>query len=296
MQKIHAIVAISIVATLGCTTVTAANLPGRPSRCASCNDQSQVMAGESEGYGASDYGSACGGCGSLRGTHGGWGLSCGICGPLSRIRGGLGSLCGSCGGRGCGILGHKTGCNSGGGSSDSSNCSCRGSYKFPVPPLYTYHWPGMYSQNFMTEYISPYRFPPLEIPEFIPRENSPAAPNPGIHNTSVSPARLGSLPPQGSYQPLPPQGSYQPLPPQLSAQPLPPQGSYQPLPPQLSAQPLPPQGSYQPLPPQGSYQPLLPQLSAQPLPPQGSYQPLPPPLSSRPKPMSVRIKEKYGIK
>ena len=42
------------------------------------------------------------------------------------------------------------------------NCSCRGSYKFPVPPQYTYHWPGMYSMQRMTEYNSPWRFPPLE--------------------------------------------------------------------------------------------------------------------------------------
>jgi len=42
------------------------------------------------------------------------------------------------------------------------NSSCRGSYKFPVPPQYTYHWPGMYSQRCMTGYVSPYRFPPLK--------------------------------------------------------------------------------------------------------------------------------------
>jgi len=41
------------------------------------------------------------------------------------------------------------------------NCCCRGSYKFPVPPQYTYHWPGIYSQQTMTEYVSPWRFPPL---------------------------------------------------------------------------------------------------------------------------------------
>lgn len=44
------------------------------------------------------------------------------------------------------------------------NCSCQGSYKFPVPRQYTYHWPGMYSQQQMTAYSSPYRFPPLELP------------------------------------------------------------------------------------------------------------------------------------
>ena len=44
------------------------------------------------------------------------------------------------------------------------NCKCRGSYKFPVPPQYTYHWPGMYSQPNMSMYNSPWRFPALEIP------------------------------------------------------------------------------------------------------------------------------------
>jgi len=45
------------------------------------------------------------------------------------------------------------------------NCNCHGSYKFPVPPQYTYFWPGMYSQQTMTEYNDPYRFPPLNPPE-----------------------------------------------------------------------------------------------------------------------------------
>ena len=42
------------------------------------------------------------------------------------------------------------------------NCGCNGSYKFPVPPLYTYHWPGMYQHHLMTDYHSPWRFPPLK--------------------------------------------------------------------------------------------------------------------------------------
>lgn len=42
------------------------------------------------------------------------------------------------------------------------SCGCAGSYKFPVPPLYTYHWPGMYSMERMTDYRSPWRFPPLK--------------------------------------------------------------------------------------------------------------------------------------
>ena len=42
------------------------------------------------------------------------------------------------------------------------NCGCRGSYNFPVPPQYTYHWPGLYAQQSMTEYTSPWRFPGLK--------------------------------------------------------------------------------------------------------------------------------------
>lgn len=45
------------------------------------------------------------------------------------------------------------------------NCGCRGSYKFPVPPQYTYHWPGLYAQQTMTEYNSPWRFPGLRLYE-----------------------------------------------------------------------------------------------------------------------------------
>jgi hypothetical protein len=48
------------------------------------------------------------------------------------------------------------------GLDDYFNCGCNGSYKFPVPPLYTYHWPGMYQQHLMTDYHSPWRFPPLK--------------------------------------------------------------------------------------------------------------------------------------
>ena len=56
------------------------------------------------------------------------------------------------------------------------NCGCGGSYKFPVPPLYTYHWPGMYSAQLMTEYRSPWRFPPLRpFEEPAPVEVTPAA-------------------------------------------------------------------------------------------------------------------------
>jgi hypothetical protein len=66
------------------------------------------------------------------------------------------------------------------------NCGCNGSYKFPVPPLYTYHWPGMWSQQLMTDYHSPWRFPaikpyadeamPMEMgSDYLPREIHPAS-------------------------------------------------------------------------------------------------------------------------
>ena len=52
------------------------------------------------------------------------------------------------------------------------NCGCNGSYKFPVPPLSTYHWPGMWSHQLMTDYHSPWRFPPLKpyVDEVLPVE------------------------------------------------------------------------------------------------------------------------------
>ena len=31
-----------------------------------------------------------------------------------------------------------------------------------MPPLYTYHWPGLYSQQLMTDYHSPWRFPAIK--------------------------------------------------------------------------------------------------------------------------------------
>jgi len=57
------------------------------------------------------------------------------------------------------------------------NCRCRGSYKYPVLPQYTYHWPGMYSQRTMTEYSSPYRFPPLRSPAEVSGQ-TPEEPDP----------------------------------------------------------------------------------------------------------------------
>jgi hypothetical protein len=67
--------------------------------------------------------------------------------------------CDPCGNRRCGHCGHRNYIE---GKDLSFNCGCQGSYKFPVPPQYTYHWPGMYSQRLMTDYHSPWRFPPLK--------------------------------------------------------------------------------------------------------------------------------------
>ena len=64
------------------------------------------------------------------------------------------------------------------GTSSSFSCSCQGSYKFPVPPLYTYHWPGMYSAQRMTDYHSPWRFPPLKSYADEPRGRMTKADNP----------------------------------------------------------------------------------------------------------------------
>ena len=61
----------------------------------------------------------------------------------------------------CGRHGHHKRRNAEG-LSPSANCGCNGSYKFPVPPLYTYHWPGMFSAQRMTDYHSPWRFPPIK--------------------------------------------------------------------------------------------------------------------------------------
>lgn len=55
------------------------------------------------------------------------------------------------------------------------NCGCRGSYKFPVPPRFTYHWPGMYAQQTMTGYWSPYRYPSLKMPPWMHRPDNAAA-------------------------------------------------------------------------------------------------------------------------
>lgn len=77
----------------------------------------------------------------------------------------FGESCGeNCADRcGCGLFGRLRGCHGAAieGLDRHFNCGCRGSYNYPVPPQYTYHWPGMYKQSRMTDYVSPWRFPPL---------------------------------------------------------------------------------------------------------------------------------------
>jgi hypothetical protein len=78
-------------------------------------------------------------------------------GPCGCMQDGTGDPCddGACGG-------HRRHGSRYDGRSPGFNCGCNGSYKYPVPPLYTYHWPGMYSAQLMTDYHSPWRFPPLK--------------------------------------------------------------------------------------------------------------------------------------
>ena len=77
------------------------------------------------------------------------------CGPSCYARC-CGCCCGRCGGCCCGC--ETVGC---------FNCCCKGSYKFPVPPQYTYFWPGIYSQKTMTGCLSPWRYVPLQSPDLV---------------------------------------------------------------------------------------------------------------------------------
>jgi hypothetical protein len=99
---------------------------------------------------------------------------CNTCGDA-----GNGSACGSggCRAHGCHLHHHRKIYE---GRDRGANCGCNGSYNYPVPPLYTYHWPGMYKAVRMTDYHSPWRFPPLrpyidEAP-IVPATTSEAAP------------------------------------------------------------------------------------------------------------------------
>jgi hypothetical protein len=100
-----------------------------------------------------------------------WALALGVASPALAGGGCADTLSGGgdawgdpCGNRcGCRLFGHHGGHgNRIDGLDRSFNCGCGGSYNYPVPPLYTYHWPGMYKQRLMTDYRSPWRFPPLK--------------------------------------------------------------------------------------------------------------------------------------
>ncbi|WP_425614527.1 hypothetical protein NA78x_004397 [Anatilimnocola sp. NA78] len=97
-------------------------------------------------------------CGTASGQGGN---GCQTCGAA---QGGNG--CQSCGGR----HGHHRKYTEG--KDYGFNCGCNGSYNYPVPPLYTYHWPGMYKAVRMTDYHSPWRFPPIKpfIDELAPAD------------------------------------------------------------------------------------------------------------------------------
>jgi hypothetical protein len=89
--------------------------------------------------------------------------------------------------------------------SSSFHCGCNGSYKFPVPPLSTYHWPGMYSHQLMTDYHSPWRFPPLkpyvdEVPlaEMGADEESTHLYPASFNLTDASPLPVGEIEPMSS--------------------------------------------------------------------------------------------------
>lgn len=151
------------------------------------------------------------------------GGGCG-CGPTQGCGSGCGCASGGAVGDQCccdngssGLLGRLTnsGCHGGchlghgrglsvEGTDPNFNCGCNGSYKYPVPPLYTYFWRGMYSHQLMTDYHIPYRFPPLRpyVDENLPPELDPYAPRePGI----APPAPL-TVPPAAPLDaaPIPP--------------------------------------------------------------------------------------------
>lgn len=90
---------------------------------------------------------------------------------------------------GCGLLGRLRGCRDAGleGLDPHFNCGYKGSYNYPVPSQYTYHWPGMYKQNLMTDYVSPWRFPPLKpYVDETPIHSAEAMPLPALRAISAS--------------------------------------------------------------------------------------------------------------
>jgi len=100
--------------------------------------------------GSATAGEGCQTCGSASGQGG---QGCQSCGGGHRHQGG------GCDAHGCKLHHHRKYTE---GKDYGYNCGCNGSYNYPVPPLYTYHWPGMYKAVRMTDYHSPWRFPPIK--------------------------------------------------------------------------------------------------------------------------------------
>jgi hypothetical protein len=156
MRKLW-ISALLVVGSLaGISTAAAENFA--PVMSAALHRQQQAAAAPACGCEAPAKGpacDACGGCNQCCTCNGG-----GACDPCGA---GCGHGCFGC--FGCfgkhGHHGHHCRRNAYDRSS-SFHCGCNGSYKFPVPPLSTYHWPGMYSHQLMTDYHSPWRFPPIK--------------------------------------------------------------------------------------------------------------------------------------
>jgi len=125
--------------------------------------------------------------------------------------GDAGHACGTCGGH-AGLLGrHRAGCPAYAEGADPwFNCQCDGSYKFPVPPLFTYHWIGIYSHRLMTDYHSPWRFPavvPFERRRLAQVEPLATAPREQGASGEILPASSSS----GSHYAAPRLGRPEPL-------------------------------------------------------------------------------------
>jgi hypothetical protein len=127
-------------AEIGCTTPCF-------SQCETCGGGKKCGCGRMHGFKLHRCGQSSGGCGSCD--------ACDQCGGSGGLFGGHGH-CGGHGHGGCHACRHHID-----GLDRYFNCGCNGSYNYPVPPLYTYHWPGMFKAQRMTDYHSPWRFPPL---------------------------------------------------------------------------------------------------------------------------------------
>lgn len=124
-----------------------------------------------------------------------------------------GSRCGRRNGCGCPLCAIETLCRRCGAKKaaiGAFNCQCRGSYKFPVPPQYTYHWPGMYSQQTMTEYSSPYRFPPLKLPNEVFGGGNSKGGTTDLDDEPRQSAAPVAPSPQGAWKPVSRMGSAEP--------------------------------------------------------------------------------------